>query len=105
MSEPDYIQRLRAWNEGAASVELPIDYSAGSRLFAMDVHALLEERDAIRAQNERLRESLQWMVDNDETNEGDEPDPDLNGRSWNEINAYWIEGLNRARAVLEEPKA
>ena len=23
------------------------------------------------------------------------------GRSWNEINAYWIEGLNAARAALE----
>lgn len=53
-------------------------------------------------ENERLREALQWMVDNDETNEGDEPMEDFGGQSWNEINAYWIEGLNRARAALGE---
>ena len=51
---------------------------------------------------ERLREALKWFVDNDETNEGDTPLPEYGGRSWNEINAYWIDGLNRARAALGE---
>ena len=50
---------------------------------------------------ERLREALQWMVDNDETNEGDEPMDEFGGQSWNEINAYWIAGLNKARAALK----
>lgn len=58
--------------------------------------------EALVAENERLREALQWMVDNDETNEGDEPMEEFGGQSWNEINAYWIEGLNRARAALGE---
>src|SRR5690348_11491847 len=44
-----------------------------------------------------LLEALIWMVDNDETNEGDTPMPDQGGATWNEINAYWIDGLNRAR--------
>lgn len=47
-----------------------------------------------------LVEALKWMVDNDETNEGDEPLEDLGGRSWNEINAYWVDGLNRARDAI-----
>ncbi len=49
---------------------------------------------------EQLRVALQWMVDNDETNEGEEPMEEFGGQSWNEINAYWIDGLNRARAAL-----
>ena len=60
------------------------------------------EIDRLKAEVEGLREALQWMIDNDETNEGDEPMEDFGGQSWNEINAYWIEGLNRARAALEK---
>ena len=59
------------------------------------------EVDASRAENARLREALTWFIENDDTNEGDTPMPDHGGRSWNEINAYWIEGLNAARAALE----
>jgi len=59
------------------------------------------ELDTLRAENARLREALQWFVDNDETNEGDTPMPEYGDRTWNEINAYWIEGLNAARAALE----
>jgi len=59
------------------------------------------ELDALRAKNARLREALTWFVENDDTNEGDTPMPEHGGRSWNEINAYWIEGLNAARAALE----
>jgi len=55
----------------------------------------------LRAENIRLRKALQWFVDNDETNEGDIPMPEHGGRTWNEINAYWIDGLNAARAALE----
>jgi hypothetical protein len=56
----------------------------------------------LEAERDRLREALQWMVDNDETNEGDAPMPELGGQSWNDINAYYIDGLNRARAALKE---
>ena len=49
-----------------------------------------------------LREALQWMVDNDKTYEGDEPLERHGGRTWNELNAYYIAGLNRARAALAE---
>jgi hypothetical protein len=59
------------------------------------LRALLIERD-------RLREAVQWFIDNDETNQGDEPMPEFGGQSWNEINAYWVDGLNRARAALKE---
>jgi hypothetical protein len=60
------------------------------------------EIERLRAERDRLREALQWMVDNDDTNTGDEPLYDHGGLSWNEINAYWIAGLNRARAALGE---
>ena len=51
---------------------------------------------------EELKDALQWMVENDETNEGDEPLEGRSGQSWNEINAYWIDGLNKARNALKE---
>jgi hypothetical protein len=56
----------------------------------------------LEAERDRLRDAVQWFIDNDETNEGDTPLPEYGGRCWNEINAYWIAGLNRARAALKE---
>jgi len=50
-----------------------------------------------------LKEALQWFIDNDDTNEGDVPIPEYDGRTWNEINDYWIAGLDRARALIKEP--
>ena len=54
--------------------------------------------------NQELLEALKWYVENDETNEGDEPlEAGLRitkNESWNSINAYWIEGLNKARAAI-----
>ena len=47
-----------------------------------------------------LLEALIWMLENDETNEGDEPVESLGGSSWNEYNSYWIDGLNKARAAI-----
>lgn len=47
-----------------------------------------------------LLEALIWFVENDDTNEGDEPMPEHNGETWNEINAYWLEGLSKARAAI-----
>lgn len=47
-----------------------------------------------------LLEALIWMVENDDTYEGDEPVDRLGGESWNEHNRYWIEGLNKARAAI-----
>jgi hypothetical protein len=48
----------------------------------------------------RALEALEWMVANDDTNEGDEPVERLGGQSWNEYNAYWLDGLNKARASI-----
>jgi len=33
---------------------------------------------------------------------GDEPIEYIGGRTWNEVNAYYIDGLNRALAALKE---
>ena len=64
-------------------------------------HEMLDAVEKAEAERDRLREALKWFIDNDETNEGDAPLPEYGGRSWNEINAYWIDGLTRARAVLK----
>ena len=88
------VERLRA----TAELDASYGYKARGGLF--DAAADLIETQA--REIERLREALQWMVDNDETNEGDEPIDEFGGRSWNEINAYWIAGLNKARAALGE---
>lgn len=64
-----------------------------------------EIADHIEAQENLINElaaCLQWMVDNDETNEGDEPLQDYGGKTWNELNEYWIEGLNRARSAISK---
>ena len=50
---------------------------------------------------EQLYAALVWMVENDDTNEGDVPMEHLGGETWNEYNAYWIEGLNKAREALK----
>lgn len=47
-----------------------------------------------------LVEALEWFIDNDDTNEGDTPLPEHGGRTCDEINAYWLDGLNKARAAL-----
>jgi hypothetical protein len=88
----------------------------GRTIADSDVHKLVAEIDRLREQVllleatgaeaadaiERLQAAVQWFIDNDETNQGDEPMPEFGGQSWNEINAYWVDGLNRARAALKE---
>lgn len=67
------------------------------------------DRDAAearaRAAEQRVKDAVgivKWFVENDETNEGDTPMPERGGRTWDEINAYWIEGLNRGRRFIKE---
>jgi hypothetical protein len=64
-----------------------------------------EDYDALQSLNAELLEALQWMVENDDTNEGDEPLDHLGGATWNEFNAYWIEGLNKARAAIAKARS
>jgi hypothetical protein len=47
-----------------------------------------------------LLEALEWMVANDDTNEGEDPVDSLGGVTWNEYNEYWVTGLNKARAAI-----
>jgi hypothetical protein len=70
----DEIERLRAERDEAQA-----EANAG-RQAEQDAD---RERDEAIAERDRLRDALQ-------------------GRSWNEINGYWIDGLNRARAALKE---
>ena len=66
---------------------------------------LLEKEAAIELRrlhevNAELLESLKWMVENDETNEGNAPIESLGGATWNEYNDYWIVGLNKAKVAI-----
>lgn len=68
---------------------------------------LEEAADALEAQEARIAEleaCLKWFIDNDETNEGEEPMAEYGGRSWDEMNAFWLDGRNRARSALSKPQ-
>lgn len=45
---------------------------------------------------------IRWFVENDETNQGDEPLEQFGGDSWDDINAYYIEGLRKANKFLRD---
>lgn len=47
-----------------------------------------------------MLEALKWFVENDDTNEGDDPLPERGGLSWDQINAYYLEGKRKAIAAL-----
>ena len=66
-------------------------------------HGCVPKQPAPVSKDEALKlalEALEWMVANDDTNEGDEPVERLGGQSWNEYNAYWLNGLNNSRAAI-----
>jgi hypothetical protein len=80
----------------ARLLEMRETYGADASL---DLDAMDELR-RLHEVNVELLEALKWMVENDETNEGDTPVKSLGGASWNEINDYWISGLNKAKAAI-----
>jgi hypothetical protein len=46
--------------------------------------------------------ALEWYVSEDETYRGDNSDE--GGKNWDEINAYWIEGQDKALAAIAKAK-
>jgi hypothetical protein len=63
--------------------------------------------DRIEALTEQLAmavKHIEWFISEDETNRGDDPMPEHRGRTWDEINAYWIEHLDSAIAFVAELK-
>jgi hypothetical protein len=68
------------------------------------VFGAIHRIEELEAKLAKAVEALQWFIDNDDTNEGDEPMPEFDGMTWNELNAYWIEGLKNGRATLAELK-
>jgi thioredoxin reductase len=65
-----------------------------------DLEAATIELRRLHEVNAELLEALEWMVANDDTNEGEEPVDSLGGVTWNEYNEYWVTGLNKARAAI-----
>ena len=66
----------------------------------LTVNNAAAELRRLHSVNADLLEALKWMVDNDDTNEGDDPVERIGGQSWNEFNAYWLDGLNKARSAI-----
>ena len=70
----------------------------------------LQQRDGERAVA-RIREleaklaqaisHIEWFISEDDTNRGDEPLSDHGGKTWNEINAYWLANLDAAKAFVD----
>lgn len=56
--------------------------------------------EELKARISELEEILNWYVDYDDTNEGDQPVEHLGGRTWDEVSAPWIAMLRRAEAIL-----
>ena len=102
----DEIEQLRAERDAATSLaKRHMDEKHRTQQQAAADWDVLQQRiKTAEAERDRLREAVQWFIDNDDTNQGDEPLPEFGGESWNEINAYWIDGLNRARAALKEDR-
>ena len=92
----------RVWVENLEDGDSMIGYAWGNPVNGMLDEYLLVTPD--REAAPELLEALEWMVAEDDTNEGDTPMPDHGGRTWNEINAYWIDGLNKARAAIAKAK-
>ena len=86
-------------NESGRYIEAPDGYVAVVHYWSRSDEEMEANARLIAAAPDLL-EALIWMVENDDTNEGDEPVDLLGGESWNEYNAYWIDGLNRARSAI-----
>ena len=70
--------------------------STGMRVYAADIYeSMISASPSTPDVISSLIECLQWYIDNDDTNEGG---------VWDEKNAFWIAGKNRAIALLEKLK-
>ena len=92
MDSDDLVRRLRDPAFGTETTERNLMSQAADRI---------EELEAKLA---KAAEHIEWFISEDETNRGDEPMPERNGRTWDEINAYWIEHLDNAIAFVAELK-
>ena len=81
------------------ALRLADELDQGDFDFEIQYQAAAELR-RLHSVNAELLDALKWMVENDETNEGDDPVESLGGQSWNEYNSYWLDGLNKARAAI-----
>jgi hypothetical protein len=69
------------------------------RPFPTPQEAHIEVRELVR----ELTERLEWYIQEDETYRGDNTEE--GGTNWDEENAYWIEGQDRAIAAVERARS
>jgi uncharacterized coiled-coil protein SlyX len=86
-------------------LEAKLDLSEGALDVASkswgECQRILEQTQAKLA---KAVEHIEWFISEDETNRGDEPMSSHGGRTWDEINEYWITHLDSAVAFVAELK-
>jgi uncharacterized coiled-coil protein SlyX len=86
-------------------LERKLDLSEGALDVASkswgECQRILEQTQAKLA---KAVDHIEWFISEDETNRGDEPMSSHGGRTWDEINEYWITHLNSAIAFVAELK-
>ena len=86
-------------------LERKLDLSEGALDVASkswgECQRILEQTQAKLA---KAVDHIEWFISEDETNRGDEPMSSHGGRTWDEINEYWITHLDSAIAFVAELK-
>jgi hypothetical protein len=68
------------------------------------VRVVTDRIEDLEAKLAKAVEHIEWFISEDETNRGDEPMSSHGGRTWDEINEYWITHLDSAIAFVAELK-
>jgi hypothetical protein len=105
----DPVKRLKKWANGEAMaaygehlVDHP-DEHEGSQISEL-IDTLTDRIKELEAKLAKAVEHIEWFISEDETNRGDEPMSSHGGRTWDEINEYFITHLDSAVAFVTELK-
>ena len=95
------VEHRKRWSgDTHADLGGSVDYDATTDM----LHEAAERIEELEAKLAKAVEHLEWFIENDETNRGDEPMPERRNQTWDEINSYWIEHLDAAIAFVLELK-
>lgn len=99
----EHIRQMRELRAEKNKLEAERDHWMNEAIeLRRDLESLKQSETDLVNEAMAVVEALRWYIAEDETNEGDEEMPDYGGRSWNEINAYWIAGKRQAIDALNK---